>query len=278
MVVSTPSERHTSSPAVTMAAAILDILESVSPAALGPSEIGRRLGAAKSSVANVCGALTAAGLLRREGTSYVLGHRLAELGTTYLEGINEVKAFNAVCNERMPARRETVQMAVFGPGLEVTHVARWDGTFRIQLILDMGQHLPATCTATGKALLAALPPDELEQRLASAPQLPRFTERSITDPVALRADLEATRARGWAVDDEELSDGVLCFGAVIPRRRGVPQYAVSFTLLKAWAPVERRELLGRELVGLAAVIADWLGEGARPASAAPLAGQARVTY
>ncbi len=277
MVVSTPSERHTSSPAVTMAAAILDILASVSPAALGPSELGRRLGAAKSSVANVCGALTAAGLLRREGTAYVLGHRLAELGATYLEGINEVKAFNAVCKERMPTRRETVQMAVFGPGLEVSHVARWDGTFRIQLILDMGQHLPATCTATGKALLAALPPEELEQRLASGP-LPRFTERSITDPAALRADLAATRARGWAVDDEELSDGVLCFGAVIPRRRGVPQYAVSFTLLKAWAPVERRDLLGQELVGLAAVIADWLGEGMRPASAAPLAGDARVAY
>ena len=277
MVVSTPSERHTSSPAVTMAAAILDILESVSPAALGPSEIGRRLGAAKSSVANVCGALTAAGLLRREGTSYVLGHRLAELGTTYLEGINEVKAFNAVCNERMPARRETVQMAVFGPGLEVTHVARWDGTFRIQLILDMGQHLPATCTATGKALLAALPPEELEQRLASGP-LARFTERSITDPAALRADLEATRARGWAVDDEELIDGVLCFGAVIPRRQGVPQYAVSFTLLKAWAPVERRDLLGRELVGLAAVIADWLGEGMRSPSAVRAGAEVPVAY
>jgi IclR family transcriptional regulator, blcABC operon repressor len=276
MVASTPNERHTSSPAVTMAAAILDILASVSPTALGPSEIGRRLGAAKSSVANVCGALTAAGLLRREGTAYVLGHRLAELGATYLEGINEVKAFNAVCEERMPARRETVQMAVFRPGLEVAHVARWDGTFRIQLILDMGQHLPATCTATGKALLAALPPAELEQRLASGP-LPRFTERSITDPAALRADLDATRARGWAVDDEELSDGVLCFGAAIPRRRGVPQYAVSFTLLKAWAPVERWDLLGRELVGLAAVIADWLGEGMRSVSA-PLADNARVAY
>jgi IclR family transcriptional regulator, blcABC operon repressor len=277
MVVSTPNERHTSSPAVTMAAAILDILASVSPAALGPSELGRRLGAAKSSVANVCGALTAAGLLRREGTSYVLGHRLAELGATYLEGIDEVKAFNAVCKERMPTRRETVQMATLGPGLEVTHVARWDGTFRNQLILDMGQRLPATCTATGKALLAALPPGELEQRLASGP-LPRFTEHSITDAAALRADFDATRARGWAVDDEEVSDGVLCFGAVIPRRRRVPQYAVSFTLLKAWAPVERWDLLGQELVGLAAVIADWLGEGMRSASAAPLADDARVAY
>jgi DNA-binding IclR family transcriptional regulator len=277
MAVSTHSERRTSSPAVTMAAAILDILASVSPAPLGPSEIGRRLGAAKSSVANVCGALTAAGLLRREGTSYVLGQRLAELGATYLEGIDEVKAFNAVCNERMPARPETVQMAVLGPGLEVAHVARWDGTFRIQLILDMGQRLSASCTATGKALLAALPPAELEQRLAAGP-LPRLTERTITDPALLRADLEETRARGWAVDDEELIDGVLCFGAVIPRRQGVPRYAVSFAMLKAWAPVERRDLLGRELVGLAAVIADWLGEGMRSASAARLGAQARAAY
>jgi hypothetical protein len=71
---------------------------------------------------------------------------------------------------------------------------------------------------------------------------------------------------------------MLCFGAVIPRRHGVPQYAVSFTLLKAWAPAERRDLLGRELVGLAAVIGDWLGEGTRPASGARLGAEAPAAY
>lgn len=259
-------EHRPASPAVTMAAAILDVLASASPVALGPSELGRRLGAAKSSVANVCGALAEAGLLHKEGTSYVLGHRLAELGATYLDGINEVKAFNAVCAERMPARRETVQLATLGPGLDVAHVARWDGTFRIQLVLDLGQHLPASCTATGKALLAALPPEELDRRIGPGP-LPQPTAHSLADPEALRADLDVIRNRGWAVDDGELIDGLLCFGAVIPRRRGVPAYAVSFALLKAWAPPERHELLGRELVGLAAVIADWLGEGGRASAA-----------
>ena len=57
-------------PAVTRAAAILDLLAGDSAVAYGPSEIARRLGLPKSSVANVCGTLADVGLLRRVGTGF----------------------------------------------------------------------------------------------------------------------------------------------------------------------------------------------------------------
>jgi IclR family transcriptional regulator, blcABC operon repressor len=245
-----------------MAAAILEVLATTNPIPLGPSEIGRRLGVAKSSVADVCTALAKAGFARRDGTGYVLGQRLAELGSTYLDGVDEVKVFQEeVYGEFVPPREETVQIAVLAEGLHVAHLARRDGSVRIQLVSDIGRHLPANCTATGKALLAALPPDELDRRLATG-TLAKFTSQSITDVDGLKADLARTRDRGWAVDDEELIDGVLCLGAAVPRARSTPNFAVSFCLLRAWATPERCDTLGRELVGLASTIANRLGDGA----------------
>ena len=71
-------------PAVTRAALILDVLAETGGDAVGPSELARRLGLPKSSIANICGALADAGLVRRIGTGFALGRRLAELGGAYL--------------------------------------------------------------------------------------------------------------------------------------------------------------------------------------------------
>src|SRR2546423_15700902 len=66
----------TVAPAVTRAAAILDALAE-QPAAPTPlSDLARRLGLPKSSVANICAALVDAGLVRRAGSGFTLGRRL----------------------------------------------------------------------------------------------------------------------------------------------------------------------------------------------------------
>jgi len=86
-------------PAVTRAAAILDLLAENGGVAAGPSELARRLGLPKSSIANVCGALADAGLVRRVGTGFALGRRLAELGGAYLATIDLVREFYDACLE-----------------------------------------------------------------------------------------------------------------------------------------------------------------------------------
>jgi hypothetical protein len=64
-----PVEAESMSPAVTRAAAILDFLALRAGNPAVPSEIGRRLGLPRSSIANICGALADAGPLRRVGTA-----------------------------------------------------------------------------------------------------------------------------------------------------------------------------------------------------------------
>jgi len=246
-------------PAIARAAAVIDLVaECLRRPPLGPTELARRLGLPKSSVAVICTELAQAGYLRRDGGGYQLGHRLAELGASYLAGIDEVTAFYQSCSEVSPPIQETAQLATLDSGLEVTYLARRDGTCRVRLMSAIGRHLPATCTATGKVLLAALPEADLARR-SEGVRLQRLTSRSITTHAQLLDELRSVRAQGWAVDDEETTEGVLCLAAPIPDPWGQQHFAISFTMLRARATADRRERLTTDLLRLATSVANRLG-------------------
>jgi DNA-binding IclR family transcriptional regulator len=260
-------------PAVTRAGAILDMLAENTSAAAGPSELARRLGLPKSSIANICNAMADIGLLRRVGTGFALGRRLAELGGAYLASVDQVQEFYEACQLLPTGSEETVQLAILD-GVEMTYLARHDGQQPVRLTSQIGRRLPATVTATGKAALASLDPRELERRLAGFDELPILTARSHRSLDALRADLIEVRRRGYAIDDEETVEGVVCFGVMIPgRRRGEGPYAASITLLKVRATEERVPALVADLHLLADRLSDPLHAappaarlGARPQS------------
>jgi IclR family transcriptional regulator, blcABC operon repressor len=256
------------SPAVTRAAAILDVLAENAASALGPSELARRLNLPKSSIANICGALADVGLVRRIGTGFALGRKLAELGGAYLAAVDLVQEFYEACRSLPTGSDETVQLAVLD-GLEMTYLARHDGRQPVRLTSQIGRRLPASVTATGKAALAALPERELELRLAGITTLPAFTARSHTTLDALRADLDRVRGQGYAMDDEETVEGVVCFGVAIPGRRpGEGPHAASITLLKARATPDRVPALLADLDVLTERLSDPLRalDRATPAS------------
>ena len=254
-------------PAVTRAGAILDVLADDAGQAVGPSELARRLGLPKSSIANICNALADIGLLRRIGTGFALGRKLAELGGAYLAAVDAVQEFYEACRLLPTGSEETIQLAILD-GVEMTYLARHDGQQPVRLTSQIGRRLPATVTATGKAALASLDPRELERRLAGLGQLPVLTVRSHRSLDALRADLIEVRRRGYAIDDEETVEGVVCFGVMIPGRRpGEGPYAASITLLKVRATEERVHALVGDLHALADRLSDPL-HVAPPAAAA----------
>lgn len=88
-----------------------------------------------------------------------------------------------------------------------------------------GKTSPAYCSAMGKAILAHLPEAELRAYLRNQPLVP-YTETTITDEVALRAELAEVRRKGFAVDREENSTGTACVGSPI-LLHGRPVAAVS---------------------------------------------------
>src|SRR6478609_1520800 len=214
---------------------------------MGPSELARRLALPKSSTANVCGAMAEAGFVRRVGTGFTLGRRLAELGGAYLATVDQVQEFYDAARQLPTGSEETVQFAVLD-GLEVTYLARHDGRQPVRLTSGIGRRLPAFSTATGKAALASLPEAELDLRLSGLDILPQPSPKSHATVASLRADLAGVRTRGYAIDDEETMEGVVCYGIMIPARQpGEGPCAASITLLKVRATHERSGALVDDL-------------------------------
>lgn len=245
-------------PAVTRAGAILDLLSENGGLPTGPSELARRLGLPKSSIANICGALADAGLVRRVGTGFALGRRLAELGGAYLATVDQVQEFYEASRQLEAGSEETVQLAVLD-GLEMTYLARHDGRQPVRLTSGIGRRLPASCTATGKAALASLDDAELARRLDGMTRLPTLSARSHRTVDELMSDLREVRRRGYAIDDEETMEGVVCYGVMVQSRQpGEGPYAASITLLKVRATEERVPTLVADLRRLAQQLADPL--------------------
>jgi DNA-binding IclR family transcriptional regulator len=89
----------------------------------------------------------------------------------------------------------------------------------------LGHTVPLHATSTGKAFLAALPSEELDA-LLRAP-LERFTDTTITDPDALRGELERVRDHGYAVSHGELEPALWGVSAAARDAAGRPAAVVS---------------------------------------------------
>jgi DNA-binding IclR family transcriptional regulator len=255
-------------PAITRAVAILDLLAG-SETPLGISAIARQLKLPKSSVANLCSTLVDTELLRTQDGGLRLGPRLAQLGAAYLGGVDQVRLFQEACAQLDVGRNETVQLALLSDALDVIYLAKRDGRFPVRLASTPGRILPATCTATGKAMLADLPTEELAARLAVAGELPQLTSHSVRTETELFRELEAIRRRGYSIDQEEVIEGVVCVAVAIPRAgTGDQHLAVSVTLLKPRATAPLLRTLAGELTSLAAAVSEGLGmSGSRTAAA-----------
>jgi DNA-binding IclR family transcriptional regulator len=223
---------HSSAPAVTRAAALLDLLAQPSVGALGLADLARQLKLPKSSVANLCSALEQTGLVHKVNGGYTLGGRLLELGSAYLRSIDELQDFHETCRSLRTVSQETALLAMLD-GLDTLYLARHEGTQPIRLASDVGRRLPAGCTALGKAMLAQLEPERVAERYRQLTAFPALTARSNRNITELLEDLERTRQRGYAIDDEENTAGVMCVAVALaggdPRK---PRRAVSSTMLK----------------------------------------------
>ncbi len=107
---------------------------------------------------------------------------------------------------------------------------------QLLVVSAMGAVLPVHCTACGKALLAALPPEEAESLLPE--QLKMYTSHTITDRAVLLEELAHIRATRLAFDHDEQTEGISAVGAVVHNAWGE---AAAVTI-----PLPTLRLKGRE--------------------------------
>jgi DNA-binding IclR family transcriptional regulator len=227
------------------------------PARLTAQQLSQRTGLNRSTVYRLLSALEYEGLVAAGADGrYRLGPDMAILGTLALRQL-DLRAL------ALPLMRSLAEQSGETIDLEIRHGARVmiieevTGDHLLNASSNIGTLYPAHCTATGKLLLAALPADALEPILAA--ELCACGPRSITDPEALRADLQASLARGYATAYEELEAHLHAVAAPIYDHQGHMVAALSISGPSARLPRRREPAIAQMLIAACAKISAALG-------------------
>jgi DNA-binding IclR family transcriptional regulator len=124
--------------------------------------------------------------------------------------------------------RESAHLAVMS-GADVVYIVEERASRRPALVTDVGVRLPAHLTATGRAMLAALPREQVRALYPDASSFADRTGRGPRTPTELREVLRSVRATGWATEDGEVTAGARSVGVVVRDHAGWPAAALAVT-------------------------------------------------
>jgi IclR family transcriptional regulator, acetate operon repressor len=158
--------------------------------------------------------------------SYVLGSRILHLSAACLRQVDLPRRAQSYLDRLNDQTQESVQLAIM-QDTNLVHVLRRESRHAVRVDAGLGGNAGAAhATATGKAILAWLPPNELD-RIVADKGLTTFTPQTITDIEALKEELRLTRRRGFSIDREEFRLGVICLGAAIRDHAGAVVGSIS---------------------------------------------------
>ncbi len=160
-----------------------------------------------------------------ESSKYKLGYRLFEIAGILEDQINLKRIVRPYLEEIVEKCNETANLVVLD-GAEVVYIDQVESTNMMRMFAQVGSKGPAHSLGSGKALLAYLSETELDKLLAEL-DLKKFTENTITKTEKLKEHLAEIREQGYAVDDEEMEEGVCCAAAPIENRDGKVIAAIS---------------------------------------------------
>jgi DNA-binding IclR family transcriptional regulator len=192
------------------------------PGGLRLTELAEQVDLPKTTAHRLVGALADEGLVRTDPLGRIwLGPALAALaGVAAGDLARQLRPVLLSLHQQV---HETVDLAVLD-GPSVRFVDQVQGGNRLQTVSEVGARFPLHCTANGKALLSALPREQVERLLPA--RLERLTANTTTDRDLLLAELKRVRAEGVAYDRQEHTAGIEAVGIVVVTGDG-PVAAIS---------------------------------------------------
>jgi IclR family transcriptional regulator, KDG regulon repressor len=238
----------------------LVLLETLCDAENGCSikELAKATSLPKSTVHRLLKTLVHHNLVNQDAERghYSPGLKLFELAQTKINRLSLRDQSQPFLAELAYRTKETIHLAILD-GYEVVYIDKEDTSHPIRMHSAIGKRSPAHCTGLGKAMLAYLSDQELEEAY-QLKGLPRHTPRTITNFSNLKTHLAAVKRQGYAIDNAEHEEDIYCVAASIRDHRGRVIAAISLSVpgvrhtlesLDAFIPLvcQYAELISRQM-------------------------------
>lgn len=225
---------------------------------LSLAQISQRLNMPKSTTHNLLNTLVSIGYVEKvDGDQYALGTAIIELTQNVRVNV-ELRDRAAPLLRRLADNiNESVYLTV-RDGKYVLYIYAIESSQRLIARTAVGDRAEMYCTSVGKAVLAFLPPNEVDA-LYESDELPRFTRNTITNLAELQRELAAIRERGFSIDNQEHEENLYCVGAPIFDEHGVVMGSCSVSGTDPEIVGSRLESISSSLVQTAQEISRHMG-------------------
>lgn len=170
------------------------------------AQISHKTGIPRAAVRRCLHTLKQLGYADSDSNNFSLKPKVLTLGYSYLSSTPLTVSALPFLNQISRTLNESCSLAVLDDN-QVLYVAR-SATSRIMSVaLNTGSRLPAYCTSLGRAILAHLPPEVLDEYFATV-EIKAYTDRTVVSVKRLREILEDVRKNGYALVEEELEVGL----------------------------------------------------------------------
>ncbi|EPX75434.1 IclR family transcriptional regulator [Salipiger mucosus] len=217
---------------------VLDVLSrQLRPVSI--QELSLELGVPRQSVHRLIGQLEALGIVTREIGSerFSVGTRLKSLSLACLSSHQQTASSHAILERLVGEVGETCNVGMLDSG-QVFYLDRVECDWPLRVQLRPGSRVPAHCTAIGKLLLA-FSESRTRQKILANTKLSQLTDNTITDPVLLDLAFEEIRTRGFSINNEEDSVGLIALAVPIRDPSGTVVAGLGMHAPTARVSIER---------------------------------------
>jgi IclR family pca regulon transcriptional regulator len=201
------------------------------------ADVARIAGLSRASARRSLLTLEALGYVGMQQNRFDLRPRVLDLGYAFLSSSSSVDTTQDHLRKLSTRLGESCSACEYDDG-DIVYVARAAAESVMPLRVSIGRRIPAFCTSTGRVLLSAMSPDELDEFFRKYPR-EKFTPQTVTDEQELRERIAEVRAQGWALNNQELDLGARSIAApVIDNRTGAYISAVNVTVSTSRVSVE----------------------------------------
>jgi IclR family transcriptional regulator, pca regulon regulatory protein len=194
---------------------------------LSLSEVATATGLSRAAARRFLHTLVRLGYMHNNNGRFSLRPRILELGYAYLSSLTLPEVAMPHLEELVEQVRESSSVSELD-GEDVVYIARVPTKRIMTVAISVGTRFPAYATSMGRVMLADMPDDWIDAYLAQV-SLHHFTGHTITSPGGLRQELRKIKARGWALVDQELEEGVRSIAAPIRDADGKTIAAVNIS-------------------------------------------------